>query len=246
MLNYDQLKEDAPRFLSLTGLHPDEFAHLLPAFAQAWEAYLAEEERKRSQPRRRKSGGGRIGKVKKLEDKLLFILVHFKTYPLQVVQGQLFGLSQGQANTWIHVLSPIVRTALGYEQQLPSRDPQTLEEVLATCDTLDFTIDGTERRRQRPKDAVKQREYYSGKKKAHTNKNNVVVNTDTQTVSYLSRTVAGKTHDKKICDQDQLTFPAHALLGKDTGFQGFEPESVITFQPQKSRVGNRSAKIQSF
>ena len=246
MLRYEQLKEDTQRFLALTGLHPDEFTRLLPAFANAWEAYLAEEERKRSLPRRRKSGGGRIGKLKKLEDKQLFILVYFKTYPLQVVQGQLFGLSQGQANTWIHVLSPILRTALGHEQQLPSRDPQTLEEVLATSDTLDFTIDGTERRRQRPKDAVKQREYYSGKKKAHTNKNNVVVNTDTQTVTYLSRTVAGKTHDKKICDQDQITFPANALLGKDTGFQGFEPESVITFQPQKSRVENRSVKPRRF
>jgi hypothetical protein len=35
----------------------------------------------------------------------------------------------------------------------------------------DLLIDGTERRRQRPKNAKKQEEYYSGKKKAHTDKN---------------------------------------------------------------------------
>lgn len=246
MLIYEQLKDNPEQFLALTSLYPEEFAQLMPAFANAWEAYLAEEESQRTTPRRRKSGGGRIGRLKKLEDKLLFILVYFKVYPLQVVQGQLFGLSQGQANTWIHVLSPILQAALGYEQQLPSRDPQTLEEVLAACETLDFTMDGTERRRQRPKDEVKQREYYSGKKKAHTNKNNIIVNTDTQTVAYLSQTVAGKTHDKKICDQDQITFPMNSLLGKDTGFQGFEPDRVITFQPQKSRVGNRSLEQRNF
>jgi hypothetical protein len=32
------------------------------------------------------------------EDKLLFILVHLKTYPLQVVMGELFDLSQPQVN----------------------------------------------------------------------------------------------------------------------------------------------------
>lgn len=246
MLTYEELKDKPELFLALTSLYPDEFDRLLPAFADAWQAHLAEEARKRKTPRLRKSGGGRRGKLKKLEDKLLFILVYFKSYPLQVVQGRLFGLSQGQANTWIHVLSPILSAALGHEQQLPSRDPQSLAQVLAECDTLDFTLDGTERRRQRPKDEMKQREYYSGKKKAHTNKNNVVVNTDTRKVVYLSRTVAGKTHDKKICDQDQITFPANALLGKDTGFQGYEPQGVITFQPKKSLEANRSVRRRSF
>lgn len=234
MLTYERLKDQPALFLALTSLYPDEFERLLPAFAVAWEAHVAEDEKKHAVPRRRKTGGGRRGQLKKLEDKLLFILVYFKSYPLQVVQGQLFGLSQGQANTWIHVLSPLLKAALGYEEQLPSRDPQTLESILAKSDTLDFMIDGTERRRQRPKDEQKQREHYSGKKKAHTDKNNIIANTDTQKIAYLSPTVAGKTHDKKICDQDAISFPANALLSKDTGFQGYEPEGVITFQPQKS------------
>jgi Helix-turn-helix of DDE superfamily endonuclease len=32
------------------------------------------------------------------EDRLLCILVYLKTYPLQVVQGRLFGMDHSQAN----------------------------------------------------------------------------------------------------------------------------------------------------
>src|SRR5437016_9256562 len=46
------------------------------------------------------------------EDRLLFILVYVKTYALQVVQGRLFGMVQGKANQWIHILLPTLLAAL--------------------------------------------------------------------------------------------------------------------------------------
>ncbi len=52
-------------------------------------------------------------------------------------------------------------------------------------------------------------------------------------VLYLSQTAPGKTSDKKLCDQEEITFPANSLLDKDAGFQGYEPEGVITFQRKK-------------
>jgi hypothetical protein len=151
MMKYATLKSNPENFKALTSLYPDEFEKLLPSFSRAWQEYLDQQEGQRTSQRQRKKGGGRRGQLKLIEDKLLFILTCFKNYPLQVVQGQLFGLSQGQANTWIHVLSPILKRALGYEKQLPNRDPQALAEILAESDTLDFMIDGTERRIKRPK-----------------------------------------------------------------------------------------------
>lgn len=74
-------------------------------------------------------------------------------------------MSQSQANEWIQRLTPILQSTLGKENVLPERDPSTLDELLSTYDLLEFTIDGTERRKQRPKDNEKQKEYYSGKKK---------------------------------------------------------------------------------
>src|SRR5207237_9213217 len=99
----------------------------------------------------------------------------------------------------------------------------------------DGVVDGTERRRQRPTEAAQQKEQYSGKKKTHTDKNLLLVNEHTEKVVYLGPTVAGKTHDKKAADTAQICYPTNATLGKDTGFQGYEPAGVLTRQPKKTQ-----------
>jgi hypothetical protein len=61
---------------------------------------------------------------------LLFILFSFQVYPLQEVIAQVFGMSQGRANDWMHKLSPLLESALGESHCLPERDPQHLEQVV--------------------------------------------------------------------------------------------------------------------
>ncbi len=163
MLTYETLRKTPNRFLALTSLSVEEFTDLLQSFERCWQEDV--DKRANSKPRLRKVGGGRKATLKSLEDKLLFIQVYFKIYPLQEVQGILFGMSQGQANDWIQRLTPILQAALREQALLPERDPANLEQLLADYDLLEFTIDGTERRKQRPTDNVEQREYYSGKKK---------------------------------------------------------------------------------
>lgn len=163
MLTYENLSKTPSRFLALTSLSVEEFTELLRSFEQCWQADV--EKRAKGKPRIRKVGGGRKPTLNRMADKLLFILVYFKIYPLQEVQGTLFGMSQGQANDWIQRLTPILQAALKEQALLPERDPAKLEQVLADYDLLEFTIDGTERRKQRPLDNVAQKEYYSGKKK---------------------------------------------------------------------------------
>src|SRR2546427_13299389 len=82
-------------------------------------------------------------------------------------------------------------------------------------------------------------------KKAHTIKNLVLGGLHTRKVNYLSQTYAGKRHDKKIADEESPTYPEDISLYKDTGFQGYEPEGVKTFQPQKKPKGkgNRSGRV---
>ena len=38
-------------------------------------------------------------------------------------------------------------------------------------------------------------------------------------------------------DEESPTYPVDISLYKDTGFQGYEPEGVQTFQPQKKPKG---------
>jgi hypothetical protein len=166
-------------------------------------------------------------------DRLLFILFYFKVYPLQAVQAFFFSMSQAQACEWIHRLTPILNQALGFEKQLPARKAADVTRVLRLCPGLEFIIDGTERPIQRPKDKQRQREYYSGKKKRHTVKNVTLGDRRTRKIKALSRTRPGKTSDKRTADEEDYHFPGRSKLWKDTGFQGYEPPKVRTYQPKK-------------
>lgn len=235
MLSYEEVREHPRKFLSLTSLTPDEFVDLLPAFERAyWKRYPVSKTMT-GRSRKRKAGAGRKGLLENIEQKLLFILVYQKSYPLQFILGELFGMSQGRANEWIHRLLPILKQALDDLGVLPERDPKKFKtKEKHQKDAVDSIIDGTERRRQRPKKAEKQALYYSGKKKTHTDKNVLIATAKRRRVSYLSQTYPGKTHDKKVADTEKISYPEHIALHKDAGFQGYEPKVRKLYQPKKS------------
>jgi len=198
---------------------------------------LDKRDKKRARKRLRERGGGRNGVLPNLQDKLLFILFYFKVYPVQEVQGYVFGMGQTQAGEWLHRLTAILNRALCYEKQLPARKAQDIAQVLKMCPDLEFILDGTERPIRRPKNKEKQKEYYSGKKGRHTVKNNILTEKPTKKVKVLSATGEGKKHDKKLADEQAIPFPKGSKVWKDTGFQGCEPESVTTYQPMKKPKG---------
>lgn len=233
-MRYSQLRNKPRTLRSLTGFNPNEFDALLPSFRAAWDTFVAETFERPD--RKRAYGAGRIAHLQQLEDKLLFILFYFRQYPTQEVQGFFFGMSQSQANEWIHRLSGLLNQALGYEMQLPERRAANLERVLSACPSLEFIIDGTERAINRPKDKDAQKDYYSGKQKQHTVKNNLITERGGKVV-YLSGTYAGKRHDKKIADIEDYRFPSGSKLLQDTGFQGYRPAGVTIVQPKKKPRG---------
>src|SRR5260370_24888288 len=225
MISYDAVRQRPNQFLACTSLTIDEFDILFHSFSHAWEEY-----RKKTYVN---SGGGNP-KLPRVVDKFFFILFYYKIYPIQSAMGVIFGMSQSQVCTWIHVLSPVLKCALGIEKCVRGRNPGTLKAALEACELYDFIIDGTERERQRPSNPSVQKDFYSGKQKAHTYNNIVIVDEHKQTVEYLSQTYEGTYHDKAICDEEQYEFPENSTLQKDRGFQGYEPENVIKYQPKKS------------
>jgi hypothetical protein len=68
------------------------------------------------------------------EDRLLFVLVYLKTYPLQVVQGRLFGMGQSKAHQWIHVLLVVLRATLRTLGDAPTRSVQALAQRLGVAE----------------------------------------------------------------------------------------------------------------
>ncbi len=236
MLKYENLKQKPREFLAATGLTHEEFAIVLPNFQSAYELLHPKNLTFDGQARTRAEGAGVKGSLSKSEDQLMFILVYHKTNPLQTMHGLQFGLSQGQTNYWIHRLLPVLQETLAAIGMKPERDASRVATNLEThAGGANLAIDGTERRLQRPTDPVKQKEKYSGKKKAHTDKNILLVNENTRRVVYLSPTVEGKQHDSRAATEAAITYPANSTLAKDTGFQGYEPEGVLSAQPKKKR-----------
>ena len=56
-------------------------------------------------------------------------------------------------------------------------------------------------------------------------------------IIYLSKTVEGKKHDKKVADEAAIKYPKGTVLQQDTGFQGYAPKGVIIKQPKKKPRG---------
>src|SRR4029453_3977273 len=186
MITYTTLKDRPREFLTATGLTHDKFLRLLLAFEAAYTACYPLDKTWHGKARRRQRGGGAKGLLVQREDKWLFIVVYQKTNPLQTLHGLHFGLSQPQRHYWIHRLLPVLRQALAAREMAPERDasrvatsPRMLEGAPAGA------LDGTERRRQRPTDPRQQTAHDSGKKKAHTDKNVLLIHEYTSKVVSL-------------------------------------------------------------
>jgi hypothetical protein len=241
MMTHTELQKDRRKFLSLTGLTPREFQQLLPAFEQASEQSYREDQTHAGQPRQRFPGGGRKGALPTPQQKLLFLLVYLKTYPLQTLLGELFELSQPRVNYWIHRLLPILHETLDALGVLPERDGRHFAQSQAACGAGPrLVIDGTERRRQRPKNPEKQAAHYTGKKKAHTDKNVVIADIRSKRIGFLGGTCPGSRHDKAVADEEAISYPPGTVLYQDTGFQGYEPAVKETRQAKKKAARRRT------
>src|SRR5215203_7469430 len=234
MLRYVELKEKPKEFLAATGLTDEEFQALLPTFEKCYQLSTKPKAKATKKKKQRAVGGGRKGNLPTIGDKLLFILIYQKTAQLQTLQGLQFGLSQPQANYWIHRLVPVLQQSLSDLGMKPERAGKNVASLIEAGEGgANLSLDATERTLNRPVDGRKQAEKYSGKKKTHTDKNLLLVNENTGKVVYLSPTAEGKKHDKKLADEAKINYPPNASLTKDTGFQGYEPEAVLSAQPKK-------------
>lgn len=165
MLNYEKVRKNSQRFLSLTGLFPKEFDFLCNEFETDWWKYYKYQTvrgKKRRVPLYREHENGSLPTT---EQKLFFLLVYLKQYPLQQFQAESFDLSVGKTNEWIKVLLKTMKETLARLKLQPCRDSSLLKTVLEAMDIATVNLDASEREIQRAKDASVQQEYYSGKKK---------------------------------------------------------------------------------
>ena len=74
-------------------------------------------------------------------------------------------------------------------------------------------------------------------------KNNVLTNILCK-VLFLTDTVEGKRHDKKLADETEYALPKGSKLAQDTGFQGFKLDQVAILQPKKKPGGKELSDLE--
>jgi hypothetical protein len=133
-LRFADLQSRPTEFLDFTSLTLGEFQQLVPPFDTAFHARMAAW-RMDGKPRTaRRFTVYKNCPLPTPEDRLFFILTYLKTYALQVVQGRLFGMVQGKANQWIHVLLPALLTALRTLGDAPARSLTALAQRLGVSE----------------------------------------------------------------------------------------------------------------
>ena len=132
MPSYEEVTQRAGSLCSMTGLTEAEFMALLPHFEQALAAYLQDRTIDGHPRTSRRYSSYDNCPLPTITDKLLFILTYLKQNPIQEVQGQLFGMSQSNANKWIHLLHPVLNQALADQKLLPARTADDLTAMLTT------------------------------------------------------------------------------------------------------------------
>ncbi|MEM9829046.1 MAG: transposase family protein [Bacteroidota bacterium] len=234
---------DYPNLLQLTSLHPIEFMRLLSVFDPLCQDYF-QYHTLEGKPRR----------IPKFEEdarcslpgsaqKLLFVLSYLKENPRQHYHGRFFAMQQPRVSKWLKLLLPLLETALQRLKAVPKRFGAALYVFLKTFTHYVLLMDATERRIPRSVCYERQKHYYSGKKKTHTVKNNLVIDQQHQ-ILFLSSTYPGSVHDKILADEVGHRYPDHTVLVKDLGYQGYEPDNISVLRPHKKPKGKELSESQ--
>jgi hypothetical protein len=146
MLRYQSEKDKTNRILDLTSLTVEEFEQLVEPFERAFVRHMQHWTMEGKPRTARAYTPYANSPLPTAEDRLLFILSYLKVAALQVAHGALFGMSQSNANKWIHILLLVLHQTLNDLGDAPARHLRALQQRLvelqaseATPPTLFFT-----------------------------------------------------------------------------------------------------------
>ena len=159
---------------------------------------------------------------------MFFYLRHYPTFS---ELGRQFGITESYANKTYHLISDILVKL----NKVPNR------KVLFESDLSKVLIDVTEQQIERPLKSQKQ--YYSGKKKKHTIKVQLIICAISLKILSV-RCEKGSVHDFKIFKNSKLSIAAQVLMLADSGYQGIEKIHVNSKIPHKKTKKNPLTKEQ--
>lgn len=121
-------------------------------------------------------------------------------------------------------MEPIVSSCIPLPQKLYNitRRLRTVEEVEKYFPEFKAFIDATEQEIARPKNKRKRKNYYSGKKKRHTVKTQLMVNKEGKILHKSNQHKKGKQHDYSVYKDEHPVTPPQVKNYFDLGYHGIE------------------------
>lgn len=227
-----RFKKRPRTFRAITGLSVEKFNQLYRKMVPIYEK--AETKRLKKTKRSRKQGGGRKKELL-LEDQLIMLLMYYRLYISQEFLGILFNLHNCHVSRHINYLHPLLAQIF----KIPEAKLKLTESELSEEELIEFFVDATEQQIQRPK--KRQKQYYSGKKKKHTMKNQVIVD-KTGKIRTVTKSNPGKKHDKKLYDETKPRLPKNIKLTGDLGYYGAERINLPNKKPKGKRLTKEEKK----
>jgi len=215
-------------FRAMTGLSIEKFNELYKELFPLYEK--SELKRLSKSKRQRKIGGGRKKELL-LEDQLIMLLMYYRLYISQEFLGIIFNLHNCNVSRQINYLQPLLSQIF----KIPTKKVSLSDADLTEEKIIEFFVDATEQQIERPK--KEQKRYYSGKKKKHTLKNQIITDKKGK-IRAVTKSVPGKKHDKNLFDETPPILPPKSNLTGDLGYYG---ASGVTF-PNKKPKGKELTK----
>lgn len=201
------------QFRYLTGVTPEIFLQMVDRLRPSWERLC-----------RRKNRSGRPYGVGNLEDHLLVMLILYRCHITQDFLGLLYGVDKATICRALRRIEPLAKRTVGVKRQIRV----TEEEAQA------LLIDATEQPVQRPKHG--QKRWYSGKKKRHSIKNEIIT-TEAGRIVSASPSAPGTVHDITIRRRGP-PLPKGSRGYGDSGYQGYQedhPDFDMPYKKTKNR-----------
>lgn len=186
-----------------------------------------------------------------LRDRLIMLLTYYRLYSTRTLIGYLFDLDETNVLRDIRYLEPLVRECVPLPKKVHeiTRRLRTIEEVEQFFPGFKAFIDSTEQEIPRPKkDSKKRKTHYSGKKRKHTVKTQVTVNSN-GLITHKTNHARGRRHDLDLYREHHQSLPKNVEQDFDRGYDGVrnyfpDLKCVIPFKRRGHGRGHRDVKAE--
>ena len=241
MLSYDRLSRKPLLFKSFTGLTVKEFDDIYKMeIAKRYDKHEMRRLSKRKE-RERSIGAGRHFKLD-VKNRFLMLLVYCRLYITYTLAGFLFDLDQSNVCRGIQKIELLVRKCVPIPQKIYNKITkrlQTPSEVEKYFPGFIAFVDCTEQQIPRPKNKIRRQTYFSGKKKKHAVKTQLMVNNH-GLIIHKTNHKKGRRHDYDIYKKNRPVTPNQVVNVFDLGYLGVEKD----FPDLKSSMPNRKKRKQ--